>query len=230
MSGMVIPVDPLLVRRLRDLIPAIPECQDPAQLRNHLLMLEQMLENTAMVLARTEMELVARSSVSVERALAPFLQTADTFFRYATFSAVPPARLTLAAGLGLINNQPPQQSGLFSCRDVPRLLGRLREIDRRLASLLEALRQMEDAYLRAALRIRQVIRESVMMVETPPGVAAGPGLRATSMAERIALDSVRLARREFNIIRQLLQEALGEVVPRFGVIPRLPVNVSLLTM
>lgn len=223
-------VDPLLVRRLREVIPTIPECRDPTQLRNQLLMLEQMFETTAMGLARTEMDLVARSSVSVERALAPFLQAADAFFRTATFSAVPPARLIVAAGLNLLNGQPAQPSGLYSCQNALRIQGRLREIDRRLASLLEALRQMEEAYLRAALRIRQIIREAVMMPEPAPGTAPGPGLRVTSVAERMALDAVMLARREFNIMRQLLQEALAEIVPRFGVIPRLPVMVSRLTM
>lgn len=209
-----------------------PRCLDPGELRSHLLSTAQALQDRVMAEGRTEMELMRLSGVSLETSLGPFLAVADVLFSSGR-AFVLHVRDFFQGTLRLIGDastpERPGRSLLYACQNPRRIQSLLRTIDERLVGLLDAFRRMFFEYEMDALRIRRVMQlplsQRPPQQPVQPGTAAGPGLRATSAAERAALAMVRTFRQQMAVIAQLMREALQEIVQTIGVRPSLPASV-----
>ena len=211
--------------RLSSVLAAVEaKCLDPGELRSHLTSLVQALQERIMAEGRTQMELMRLSGVSLETSLGPFLRTADLLFSSGR-AFIQQVRDFFQSTLRLIGSTSDQEragrSLIYACQDATRIRSLLRMIDERLVGLLDSFRGMFLVYEQDALRIRRVMQlplnQRPPQQPVEPGTAPGPGLRATSMAERAALAMVRTFIQQMAAIIGLMRQALQGIVQTIGV-------------
>lgn len=213
-GGDLMMVQPFFVNRLPRLAELTPPvCLDPAMLRTTLRNLEAQLNMAAAGLAMREMSLAQAADVQFTTLLVGFLRAADDFFRYAA-ERIPQLRQMVQMALQLVGTGSPSGAGqlLFQCQNAERIRSNLRLMDRRLETLGRLIAQMEAAYRPDADRIAQGVQRRL----TPPQIPMEEGgislPRDRTIAEQMALASVRLFQREVAALLLLVQAALHEIV------------------
>jgi hypothetical protein len=200
--------NPAILRPV-DVLP--PQCLDADELAKQLIALSRVLQNRVMAEEMTEMELTARSGVSVESALGPFVTLADDFYSAGRAFTEFEYDFFHRNTLPLIGYGGSRPSLIFMCQNTDRIQSLLRMIDQRLAGLAAEFRRSFSIYATDAQRLRFLTPAPGQPM--PRGTAPGPGLRGATVAEQTALAMVRTFRQQLSMIAGLMREALQEIIP-----------------